>query len=612
MLSHIARVATYVRWSTDEQGDGTTLAVQLEACRLFIQSQGWPLSDDLLFVDDGCSGGSLDRPGLNRLRAAVRRGEINCVVVYKLDRLSRSVLDTVTLVLQEWDGICAVRSTREPVDTTSPTGSILFYMLASYAEWERSTIRERTLSGKIKRAQQGRNPGFTPPYGYRKGDQPGEWRIDEDEAVIVRRIFREYIVGKGTGRIADGLNADGIKPRKVARFNGLWLNRLIQNPAYMGVLRYGMSTLATKAQRMQGASARVRLGAPRYAEVAGAIPVIIATEQFAQAQRLRQGRSGTAGFRNRGAAFLLSGLVRCRCGAPLRGDGRGKSGARGQSGAGRYYRCDHCACSLIPAALLEVAVVARVGAALAPDTGLLLASENLERTQAVGAEMGRLKAALNKLGHNRARMDRDYQNGELPAKLYAAHVEQLDSQAQALAGALASLSDELQQLGSAATAVADPADPADSADPDDPPDPWAHLSLDEQKQLLRHAIGRCVVYRAPGRGGEIQIELEIRRSTARATATATAAATAASTAPAAAKATARGAARHRSGRARRRKDTGIFDQLFDHVVLQGTSGLLHDIGTSHLLETIFRVSPSGRGRNLPSRGAEATAGGVGC
>lgn len=79
-------------------------------------------------------------------------------------------------------------------------------MLASYAKWERSTIRERTFSGKIKRAQQGKNPGFTPPYGYRRGEQPGEWGVDEEEAVAVRWIFRKYVAGKGTNSIAAGLN----------------------------------------------------------------------------------------------------------------------------------------------------------------------------------------------------------------------------------------------------------------------------------------------------------------------------------------------------------------------------------------------------------------------
>lgn len=118
-------MAFCIRWSTDEQGDGTTLEVQLEACRLFIQSQGWVFRDDLVLLDEGHSGGSMDRPGLCRLRG---RFGAERFPVWSSTRWtgSRSVLDTVTLVLQEWEGVCSVRSTRKPVETTNPAGSILF------------------------------------------------------------------------------------------------------------------------------------------------------------------------------------------------------------------------------------------------------------------------------------------------------------------------------------------------------------------------------------------------------------------------------------------------------------------------------------------------------
>ncbi|HWI52194.1 MAG TPA: recombinase family protein [Symbiobacteriaceae bacterium] len=518
-----SRVATYIRWSTDEQSDGTTLEVQLEACRLFTQSQGWLFREDLVFVDDGYSGGSLDRPGLNRLRAAVRDGEVSCVVIYKLDRLSRSVLDTVTLVLQEWEGICSVRSTREPVDTTNPTGSILFYMLASYAEWERSTIRERTLSGKVKRAQQGRNPGFTPPYGYRKGIVPGEWLVNEDEALVVKRVFREYIAGKGTNSIAKGLNDDGIRPRKVAYFNGLWLTRVIKNPIYMGVLRYGLSTLATKAQRLQGANARVTFDEPRHAFVEGAVPAIIPAEEFERAQQVKQARNSTVGFRNRGTEFLLSGIARCRCGASIRGDGREKNGDD------RYYRCgntridvpERCYCSMMPAHVLEAAVLAKVREELAPGNRELLLGgwrrQNQERIAVVTAELKRASVAMAQIAKKRTRIDDDYANGDLPAKLYASQIDRLDQEERALQNSGRALTEELERLESAKV------DMTRFEEISTQLDSWEHLSQAERKQILRHAVGQCVVYREPGRDragktrrylanpNPIEIELEIRR-----------------------------------------------------------------------------------------------------
>ncbi len=512
MAVQATKVAVYIRWSTDEQADGTTLEVQLEACRLFMGSQGWVFREDLVFVDDGYSGGSLERPGLGRLRDAVRRGEVSCVVVYKLDRLSRSVLDTVTLVLQEWEGVCSVRSTREPVDTTSPTGSILFYMLASYAEWERSTIRERTLSGKIKRAQQGKNPGFTPPYGYRRGEEPGAWAVDEEEAVIVRRIFREYVAGKGSSKIAADLNRDGIRPRKAAHFNRMWLGRLVRNPIYAGVLQYGRTTLATKAQRMQGANARVQFAEPRYACISGAVPAIISPEEFARAQQVYAARAATVGFRNRGTEFLLTGIARCRCGAPVRGDGREKQGDY------RYYRCsttrpdspDRCCCSLMPAGGLEAAVLERVRETLAPgNRELLLANweaENRAQVEQVEAELGRVSSSLAKVAKARARVTADYRAGELPARLYAVHIDELDREEEALRGSTAGLAEELERLRAGRLDLGQFEELLRRLDA------WEALTPEEQKQVLRHAVGRCVVYRAPGRGARpVELELEIRR-----------------------------------------------------------------------------------------------------
>ncbi|HWI61263.1 MAG TPA: recombinase family protein, partial [Symbiobacteriaceae bacterium] len=160
----VSKVAIYIRWSTEDQGEGTTLEVQMDACKGYILSQGWPFRDDLIFVDDGISGATLDRPALGRLRGLVREGEVDCVVVYKLDRLSRTVLDMLKLVLEEWEGCCHVKSAREPIDTLTPTGKMFFYQLMSFAEWERNVIRERTMAGRLRRAQEGKNPGLMMPY----------------------------------------------------------------------------------------------------------------------------------------------------------------------------------------------------------------------------------------------------------------------------------------------------------------------------------------------------------------------------------------------------------------------------------------------------------------
>ncbi|HLN63516.1 MAG TPA: recombinase family protein, partial [Symbiobacteriaceae bacterium] len=203
------KVAIYIRWSTEDQGEGTTLEVQREGCTHYVLSQGWSVRPDLVFVDDGYSGGTLDRPALNRLRRLAAAGEVDCVVVFKLDRLSRSVVDTVNLVLREWEHKCQLRSAREAIDTGSHAGRMFFYTLVSFAEWERSTIRERTFAGRVRRAQEGRNPGRTLPYGYAPGGRPGEVALVAHEAETVRRIFARYIAGASVRAIAAALNTEG-------------------------------------------------------------------------------------------------------------------------------------------------------------------------------------------------------------------------------------------------------------------------------------------------------------------------------------------------------------------------------------------------------------------
>ncbi|HWI65609.1 MAG TPA: recombinase family protein, partial [Symbiobacteriaceae bacterium] len=123
------RVALYVRWSTDDQSEGTTLQVQLEGCRHFALSQGWTPQAELTFIDDGYSGATLDRPALRRLRDLVARGEIDCVIVFKVDRLSRNIVDAVDLVLGEWRDTCYFKSAREPIDSSTDLGRMIFSVL---------------------------------------------------------------------------------------------------------------------------------------------------------------------------------------------------------------------------------------------------------------------------------------------------------------------------------------------------------------------------------------------------------------------------------------------------------------------------------------------------
>jgi site-specific DNA recombinase len=348
--------AIYIRWSTDEQSDGTTLEVQREACLYFCKAKSWDVNDRYIFVDDGYSGGSLNRPAITELRQLVKSGLVQRVVVYKLDRLTRSVVDAVELVRKEWDGVCQVVSTQESFDTTSLVGRLLFDVLISFAEWERSTIRERTYSGKLKRAEQKRNPGMRFPFGYRKGSE-GTFEIDKEEAVIVRRVFSDYLKGLGMLAIAQALNAEGIRTRRGFTWTNQRIRKMLTNPAYKGTLRYG-ATEALPLNRRRTEGKRFKLRERPLFEHEDVIPAIITVADWDRAQLVMQGRAEQHP-KVLASQYLLSGLLKCGiCGGPM-------SAYRNTGRSGKvYYYCVHqkqgwnksCTQSNIPAELLEDAV----------------------------------------------------------------------------------------------------------------------------------------------------------------------------------------------------------------------------------------------------------------
>jgi hypothetical protein len=334
--------------------------------------------------------------------------------------------------------------------------------------------------------------------------------------VIIRRIFREYLTGKGIHSIAMGLNQDGIKPRRADWWRGETLAKIIANPAYMGVLRYGMSTLTTQAQRKQLKKFRVFFDEPRFAQVDGVFPAIISKDDFEKAQRTKELRA-TSGCRDRNADFLLSGIAKCKCGSRLQGDARLTANKR-------YYRCassksdnpHRCNAGMIAAGKLDEMVVSAVRETLAPENrAMLLASweeQNAAKLKAVQEELQRLNASLAHLGKTRARFTADYKAGDLPAKLYASHCEDLDQDEQRLKAALVTLKDEAQRL------LAGPSNLSEYDHFVQQLDSWEMLDYEERRQVLRHAIGRCVVYRqAEGPGNrllnrnQVEVELEIRQ-----------------------------------------------------------------------------------------------------
>jgi site-specific DNA recombinase len=490
-----ARVAAYIRWSTDEQGQGTTLAVQRERVELFARSQGWELAGDLIFVDDGYSGGSLDRPAMNRLRQAVLEGRVDCVVVYRLDRLSRSLVDTVNLVRQEWQGRCMLHSATENFDTRSPVGQMVFNMLASFAEFERSLIRERTLSGKRKRAQEGRNAGQRYPYGYQKGPD-GAWALDgldeatgepSGRAAVVRRIFRAYLAGEGMGAIARSLNGMGIQAPAGGRWAFATVGRILSNPIYAGEYRYG---------RRGGRNGGAGVAVP------GAAPAIVTPEEYARAVRRRSERYAGREKMTAGE-YLLTGLARClRCGSPI-------AGSRGKTR--RYYVCTGrtlraaCDCAYLDADALEGAVTAEVHRVVERYWSRIVggaggggSADFADLAGSCRMAVARAEADLATLARRRRRLEDEFLAGGLGGQAYSRLAERLDWEEAEARERLSRAAAALEQASRMAAAVGTAGGGA-CAGMD--ADPWAHLALEERRQVLREFSASLRIYQAKHRPG---------------------------------------------------------------------------------------------------------------
>jgi site-specific DNA recombinase len=471
-------VAIYIRWSTEDQGEGTTLAVQMEACRHYVASQGWEHRDDLIFIDDGFSGGSLDRPALTRLRRLVQAGEVDCVVVFKIDRLSRSVIDTVTLVLQEWEDLTYLKSAREPVDTTTAMGKQFFYMLVSYAEWERNIIRERTFSGKLRRAKDGRTPGFPAAYGYRKGPTPGCLALVEEEARVVRLIFALAEQGGTVRGITRHLNDRGYRTRKGMPWGTSIVSKVLHNPVYTGRLVWGRTRINPRWKKAPG-EARVKRADPYVDRATENIPLIVSQEQFDRVQQ-RMSDNQQIGPAAAGSAHLLTGLLQCR--------GCGRAMQYNACRQWAYYRCSGkhdqnlCAEPAVPAPPLDDALIDALRARYEAEAGRraeALLARGKGQPHDLEANIEAVTGQIARMQSQERRINQDYRQQRLTAGERRQLLADVEAERSDLQRVLADLNRLLSEARAGMQVLTDGLSMLQTADHFRP------LPAAQQKQILR-------------------------------------------------------------------------------------------------------------------------------
>lgn len=451
------RAALYARVSTeDQEREGTSLQSQEEACRKYAEEQDYEVPDAYL-IKEVYSGLTLDRPELTQLRSWVSNKEVDGVVVYSTDRLSRDPLHLLLLAEEiEKKGV-KLHFVTEPLDNTME-GQLLGYVRGWASKLEAMKIRERTMRGKKTRALSGKLPANSHArlYGYDympgKGVGEGVRYINEDEAKWIREMFRWLVEeGLSINSITYRLRELGV-PTPSGK--GHWLRRTVQkmlrNPAYCGKTYAFTRTYGEPQYRMKPNTKRQKTGAiwkpkEEWLEIPNATPPIISEELFDVAQRQIQ-RNRELSLRNTKNRYLLHGHIRCRwCGRSYWASFRTKT--RGEHRHSYpYYRCSgnlnivspvKCGNRSVSASEIEGIVWEQIEALLA-DPELVMAEIQRRREEAKG--VGSLERNLDRvevqLANREKQKTRAWKAFELTGdeEAFKASIAQLKEEVAALQG----------------------------------------------------------------------------------------------------------------------------------------------------------------------------------
>ncbi len=321
------RIAIYVRVSTQRQARTQTIDQQIERLRAHIESHGWHLPEANVFRDDGYSGASLKRPGLDRLRDRAAMASFDRVLVTDPDRLARNYVHQVLLIeeLQKHGG--RVEFLDRPM-SQDPHDQLLLQIRGAVAEYERTLIAERTRRGRQRQFRAGKMlPWTRPPYGYRMAadrprDPSGVYQ-DAAEAAVVAEMFAWYLRDRHTLLgLVKHLHQMGVPSPTGTPFWGLASVRgVLTNPVYTGRVYAGRTRYRPAKVRR---SATHPIGRPHESAVpvpkedwieVGAVPAVVTQEQFDRVQAKLVTNRSFASRNNRVGSYLLRALVSCgRCG----------------------------------------------------------------------------------------------------------------------------------------------------------------------------------------------------------------------------------------------------------------------------------------------------------
>ncbi len=279
------KAALYVRVSTVMQLDKESRGVQKnDLIRYCEDILGIP--DYEVFEDAGFSAGSTDRPDYQEMMQRIRTGVFTHLLVWKIDRISRNIID-FTEMYQELQLLdVTFISLAEQFDTSSIVGQALLKMILIFAELERHNAAERSKAVLLSKAEAGEYTGFRIPFGYRRDPKTKEYSVEEPEANIIRTIFDMFDRGITVYAIAKHLNSLPLSKRIKNKWETTTIERMLTNISYTGALRYNYRSYTSKKERVINDEKDLVL-------VENDHPAIISSELFERCQQRYTERKNT-------------------------------------------------------------------------------------------------------------------------------------------------------------------------------------------------------------------------------------------------------------------------------------------------------------------------------
>lgn len=448
------RVYGYVRVSTENQLENYSIEEQMQRIRSYCDAKGWTLLK--IYTDGGYSGGNVNRPALQSMLAAIKLGGADAVVVYKLDRLSRSQKDTMALLEDE---LLAYNtdfiSISENFDTSSPFGRAMIGILSIFAQLEKDQITERFTMGRIGRGKAGYfHGGGNAPTGYDYVD--GELIVNEFEAQAVKNIFSFFLSGKSINQIQNLISQ---------KYGGSWtatkVRNILQNSLYTGKVKF------------------------KGKEYDGIHKPIIDEETYSEANRLLTSSSRATKFTAAQkhpfrANYLLTGLVYCsRCGARYSGNhGYYKCYSRAKSSK-RFIVDPNCKNRNVPIESLDHFVVEKIRN-LMNDKGMLETISSNSQPKDRSTDVQQAQKRITEIDKQIEKLIDMYQISGIPIDTVSARIDALNKEKSVLSELVNDTPDDtsLQKFISAVEAFKANFDTAD---------------LDERRLLVASIVRKIII-----------------------------------------------------------------------------------------------------------------------